>query len=125
VRGFYREFILRDGVVAGAVAAPRLARSWRSVRETLRYPSATGDLPAAEVLAVATAADAGNRGLASRVLHALTTDLARRGGDVVKVTVGDGNEAARRMYRNCAFESVTEISVHEGRRSEVMVWTAL
>jgi len=51
----YREFLLRDGISAGIVAAPKILRSAKHVWETLRYPGTTADLPAAEVLAVATA----------------------------------------------------------------------
>jgi glycosyltransferase involved in cell wall biosynthesis/ribosomal protein S18 acetylase RimI-like enzyme len=51
-RRFYRAFVLRDGVVAGIVAAPRLVRAAPRALETLRYPAGSaaptnGDAPAA------------------------------------------------------------------------------
>jgi ribosomal protein S18 acetylase RimI-like enzyme len=124
VGAFYKEFLVHDGVPAALLAAPHAPRAWRHVLETMRYPSTTADLPAAEVLAVATASDAGGRGYASRTVQAVTADLARRGCDAAKVTVGDGNEQAIRMYCGCGFEVVGEIAVHAERRSQVLTWTA-
>ncbi len=63
----YREFMVRDGLVAGVVSAPRLVRSLPHVVETLRYPAATGELPDAEILAVVTDADAASKGWGSLV----------------------------------------------------------
>src|SRR5690349_2170142 len=48
---FYREFLVRDAWIAGIVALPRIARSARSVFETLRYGVRDhGDVPKAEIL---------------------------------------------------------------------------
>jgi len=124
VSAFYREFVLRDGVISAILVAPKVFRAWRPVLETLRYPAATADLPAAEVLAVATAADAGGHGYGSRVVRAVTADLAARGNGEVKVVVGDGNETALRMYRACSFVRAGDVSVHGERRSEILAWTA-
>src|SRR6476469_10073817 len=57
----YRSFVLRDGVIAGLGAAPRIVGSWRAVLETLRYPGSTDDLPEAEILTVAVDGDAAGR----------------------------------------------------------------
>jgi ribosomal protein S18 acetylase RimI-like enzyme len=127
VRALYREFLVHDGLVAGIQSAPRLARSWRHVVETLRYPS-SGEtngataLPAAEILAVAVAADAGGQGLGRRLVGAATTELARRGITAAKVVAGAGNEPALRMYRGCGVAARQRIAVHDGAPSEVLVW---
>jgi ribosomal protein S18 acetylase RimI-like enzyme len=118
---------VHDGLVAGIQSAPRLARSWRRVVETLRYPSSgetNGEtaLPAAEILAVAVAADAGGQGLGRRLVGAATTELARRGITAAKVVAGAGNEHALRMYRECGFAERQRIAVHNGAPSEVLVW---
>jgi ribosomal protein S18 acetylase RimI-like enzyme len=123
VQRLYREFLLRDGVVAGFFAAPHVPRAWRRMLETLRYPSSTTDLPAAEVLAVATDAAAARRGHGALVVHAVTDELARRGHASVKVTVGANNEAALRFYEGCGFEPRAKIAVHGDAASEVLVWT--
>jgi ribosomal protein S18 acetylase RimI-like enzyme len=120
----YKEFLLRDGIVAGIVAAPGLVRSWRRVSETLRYPATHTDLPAPEILAVATDTAAAGRGLGALVLSAVTVELGRRGCTEVKVTVGAENDAALRMYRRCGFATRAQISVHGDDPSEVLVWTA-
>lgn len=118
----YREFVLRDGVVAGALAAPRLVRSWRKVVETLRYPAASGDLPDAEVLAVAVAPAAAGAGLGARLVAAATDELVRRGIPTVKVVTGADNVAALRLYERCGFAAREQVAVHEGVASEVLVW---
>ncbi len=121
----YKSFALHDGLVAGALAAPRLVRSWRHVVETLRYPAGDGaDLPAAEILAVAVDADAGGRGVGRRVVDAATARLAARGVTEVKVVTGSDNVAALKLYERCEFVPRARIEVHEGTSSEVLVWSS-
>lgn len=120
----YKEFLLRDGVVAGALAAPKLPRAWRRVLETLRYPASTSSLPDAEILAVATDEAAVGRGYGALALRAATAELARRGHDEVKVTVGGDNTGALAFYRACGYVTRAEVAVHGDARSEVMVWAA-
>lgn len=121
----YKSFALRDGLVAGVLAAPRLARSWRRVLETVRYPSGEGaDLPAAEILAVAVDVSAARRGVGRRVVGASTQLLAARGHHAVKVVTGSDNVAALGMYERCGFEPHARVEVHEGVSSEVLVWNS-
>lgn len=124
----YRSFALRDGLVAGVVAAPRLIRSWRHVLETVRYPASgpagEPELPAAEILAVAVEATAGRRGIGKLVVDAATQRLAERGEVAVKVVAGSDNVAARRLYEVCGFTVRAHVEVHEGVSSEVLVWNS-
>jgi ribosomal protein S18 acetylase RimI-like enzyme len=121
----YRSFAVRDGLVAGVVAAPRLVRSWRRVLETVRYPSSEGaDLPAAEILAVAVEEAAGGRGVGTLVVDAATRRLAERGETAVKVVTGSDNTVALRLYERCGFAVQTRVEVHEGVSSEVLVWNS-
>jgi GNAT superfamily N-acetyltransferase len=120
----YREFLLRDGISAGLAAAPKIIRSAKHVWETLRYPGTTADLPAAEVLAVATSEQAAGRGYGGATVRAVTAELARRGAPAVKVTFGTENAAAMALYTGCAFAPAARVEVHDGTVSEVMVWTA-
>jgi ribosomal protein S18 acetylase RimI-like enzyme len=124
VGALYRRFIMRDGLVAGAVAAPRLVRAVPRVVETLRYPAATADLPDAEILAVAVAADATGGGIGRALVHAATAEFSRRGITETKVVTTADNGAALAMYRACGFVPTTGVEVHAGRASEVLVWTA-
>ena len=73
------------------------------VIETLRYPAATGDLPDAEILAVAVAAAAAGAGIGRTLVHAATAEFARRGVDTAKVVTTADNAAALAMYRACGF----------------------
>jgi ribosomal protein S18 acetylase RimI-like enzyme len=120
----YRSFALRDGVVAGIAAAPRLLRSWRRVLETVRYTAAEGDLPTAEILAVAVDETAGKQGIGRAVVDAATSRLAERGIEAVKVVAGADNTAALRLYAGCGFAVRARIEVHEGAPSEVLVWNS-
>lgn len=120
----YRSFALHDGVAAGIAAAPRLLRSWRRVVETLRYPGAEGDLPTAEILAVAVDETAGKQGIGRAVVDAATSRLAERGIEAVKVVAGADNTAALRLYAGCGFAVRARIEVHEGAPSEVLVWNS-
>ena len=124
VGGLYRRFILRDGLVAGVLAAPRLVRAVPRVLETLRYPAATGDLPDAEILAVAVAADATGAGLGRALVHAGTDAFTQRGVTAAKVVTTADNDAALAMYHACGFATTAGVEVHAGRTSEVLVWTA-
>jgi ribosomal protein S18 acetylase RimI-like enzyme len=118
---FYREFMLRDGLVAGVRSAPRLVRSLPHVLETLRYPSTTDELPDAEILAVVTDADVASKGWGSLVVHETVHELRRRGCESVKVTAGASNEAARRLYERCGFAATQQIEVHADVQSQVFV----
>lgn len=124
VGALYKRFVVRDGVVAGIVAAPRIVRSLRRVIETLRYPSHSGDLPPGEVLAVAVSADAAGAGLGRRLVLATQHEVRARAVTAVKVVAGSHNTAALALYRSCDFQDAEEIEVHEGVRSTVLVWTA-
>lgn len=120
----YRSFLVRDGVVAGVTAAPRLARSWRRVLETLRYPAGDDDLPDAEILAVAVDAAASGHGVGGRLVRDALDEFARRGTTTAKVVAGADNEAALALYARSGFVTRRQISVHEGTPSEVLVWSS-
>ena len=117
----YREFMVRDGLVAGVRSAPRLVRSLPHVLETLRYPASTEELPDAEILAVVTDAGAGSKGWGSLVVHETVHELARRGSPSVKVVAGASNEAAGRLYERCGFARAQQIEVHADVQSQVFV----
>jgi ribosomal-protein-alanine N-acetyltransferase len=122
VAALYREFARRDGLRAGAAAAPRLLRHARRALETLRYPARTSDLPEAEILAVAVDPAVAGRGIGRRLVGAVTDELVRRGARGVKVVAGSTNEAAMRLYRGCGFAAAASLALHEGVESEVLVW---
>ncbi|MBK5289961.1 MAG: GNAT family N-acetyltransferase [Acidimicrobiia bacterium] len=120
----YRSFLVRDGIAAGLVTAPRLLRSWRRVLETLRYPTRGEDLPAAEILAVAVEASAAGRGIGRRLVTFALDEFIRRGTTAAKVVAGADNAAALGLYAVCGFVAHTSIAVHRGTPSEVLVWSS-
>ncbi|MGH8984004.1 MAG: GNAT family N-acetyltransferase [Acidimicrobiia bacterium] len=122
LKRFYRTFLVHDGVVAAAAAAPRLLRSFRRVAETLRYPASTDELPSAEILAVAVDARCTGRGIGHRLVDAATREFGTHGAPAVKVVAGSGNQPAIRLYEGCGFARHRTIAVHGDAPSEVLVW---
>jgi ribosomal protein S18 acetylase RimI-like enzyme len=128
LRRLYREFALRDGALAAFTAAPRLVRSWRRVVETLRYPTTSppgdaGELPDAELIAIAVGRHARGRGIGRDLVAATTAEFARRGVTRARVVAGADNRAALALYRACGFERAATLHVHEGTASEVLTWS--
>lgn len=120
----YRSFLVRDGIAAGLVAAPRLLRSWRRVLETLRYPTRGEDLPAAEILAVAVDASAAGQGVGRRLVTSALDEFVRRGTTAAKVVADADNAAALGLYTACGFVASARLAVHRGTQSEVLVWSS-
>ena len=123
VGGLYRQFLLRDGLVAGTIAAPRLLRRWRSTLETLRYPAGEGELPPAELLAVAVDSAWTGRGIGRALVSATNDELGRRGVANARVVVSASNAPALALYRSTGFRPSATIQVHADTRSEVLTWS--
>jgi ribosomal protein S18 acetylase RimI-like enzyme len=120
---FYRDFLLRDGVVAAASSAPALVRAPRRVLETLRYGTAKADdLPRAEVLAIAVRPTAARRGVGRELLRAAIAELHNSGIEAVQVVTATDNTAALRMYAAAGFVRHARTEVHAGVVQEVLVW---
>lgn len=125
----YRTFMKKDGLRAGAAAAPALLRHpWRTV-ETLRYGA--GDpvrvesgpaLPRAELLSLAVDPVVRRTGVGAQLIGALQHELAARGVTRMRVTVASDNAGAIAAYRRCAFQPAATVEVHRGHSSELLVW---
>jgi ribosomal protein S18 acetylase RimI-like enzyme len=120
----YRTFMIRDGVVAATMAAPKVVRAVPRVIETLKYPSATGEFPDAEILAVAVAVEHTGRGLGTALVRAANTEFLQRNIRAAKVVTTADNIDALAMYHAAGYQRSAELMVHAGRSSEVLVWTA-
>jgi ribosomal protein S18 acetylase RimI-like enzyme len=121
---FYKRFLIRDGVVAATLAAPRLAQSTRRILETLRYPGTTAELPAAEILAVAVDPAIRARGVGRSLVASAQRVLASRSVAKVKVVAAATNARALNLYEQSGFVRRAEVEVHAGTSSVVLVWTA-
>ena len=122
----YRSFLLRDGVVAGALAAPRLVRAVPRVRRDApvpRRPPVT--CPTAEILAVAVGTDRSGAGIGRRWSAPRTAEFRRRGDHGRE---GGHDRRQRAPPSRCTGPAGSgrppAIEVHAGRASEVLVWTA-
>ena len=123
VSHLYRQFLLRDGVVAGIAAAPRLLSQFRSVLETLRYPSGNDELPNAELLAVAVDYGHQGRGVGRALVNAVREELLRRGVREARVVVAATNGRALRLYTSSGFQPSASIEVHARTPSQVLTWS--
>ncbi len=122
VGSLYRSFALHDGLVAGAVALPRLVRGWRPALETQRHGVAG---PAgAELLAVAVDPAWQGRGVGRRLVDAFLDELRRRGVGEANVVVAATNGTAQSLYRSAGFRLEQEFELHPGTTSLLMHWTA-
>ena len=118
----YREFLVHDGVLAGAAAAPAIARAPRHVWETLRYgTSDDAALPRAEILSVAVATRARGTGLGTRLVEAGIRQLHALGQPEAQVVTATDNAAALRMYEKAGFVPVATTEVHRGSPQQVLV----
>jgi ribosomal protein S18 acetylase RimI-like enzyme len=118
----YREFLLRDGIVAGLAATPAVLRSPRRTWETLRYGAGAPDGPRAEILAIAVDSSTRGTGTGPALLRAALTELRARGIDGAKVVTASTNETAIRMYERGGFQRLARTEVHAGVSQEMLVW---
>ena len=122
----YREFLLRDGIVAGFAATRGIVRAPRAVSETLRYGlrggRERGHTRGAEVLATAVSADLGKQGIGTRLVRAAVEELARRGAGSARVVTATGNLAAVRVYEQGGFRLSGVDEVHRGVTQQLLVW---
>lgn len=123
VAGFYRSFLLRRGVLAALAAAPRLVRPkvLRRAWETARYPGEIGDLPDAELLAIAVDGRYRSSGIGRRLAAAVLDRLREGGAERVKVVAAADNVGAKRFYESLGFVHQATIEVHRGTPSNVWV----
>jgi ribosomal protein S18 acetylase RimI-like enzyme len=122
-RRFYGDFLRRDALPAGLAAAPAVLRAPRRVWETIRYGTTSdGDLPAAEILSIAVAADAAGHGIGGALLTAAQDGLARLGSLEARVVTAVDNDAALAMYQRAGFRQRGRTEVHAGVPQEVLVW---
>lgn len=124
VGGLYRSFLARDGIAAGLAAAPRLARGWRRVLETLRHGSSDGNGTGrgTELLAVAVDPTHEGRGVGSALVAAFLDRIRTSGTTEAYVVVGADNHGAIGLYTRAGFVAGAEFELHAGTRSLVMQW---
>lgn len=126
VRGLYRSFIWRDGLVAGLLAAPRLVRSSREAVETLRHGKGeTSPFASGELLSIAVRPESRCQGIGAGLVEAFLAELDRREIRAAHVVVAESNTGAVQLYRRYGFVQRRLIELHAGTRSVLMErrWT--
>jgi ribosomal protein S18 acetylase RimI-like enzyme len=126
VGALYKEFLLRDGLVASATSAPQLLRSWRRAMETLRHgagPRAAGSGPVAELLAIAVDPEFRGQGIGDLLVDSFLRVTRRRGASAAQVVVGADNRRAVALYERAGFRLVEHFEMHPGTTSMLMEWS--
>jgi len=106
---FYREFILRKGVLATLMVLPWLIRP-RNIATALGGLSysnrAAADDPPAELVSMVVSPAARRTGVGSALTAATLEGFRERGVRIVKVTTPTDNEAANALYVRDGFEFI-------------------
>jgi ribosomal protein S18 acetylase RimI-like enzyme len=124
VGALYREFLVRDGLVAAVTAAPQLVRSLRRVLETMRHgaSNAAGTGRGPELLAIAVAPECQGRGTGRQLVASFLEEVAARGSDAAYVVVGSDNRPAIALYEQAGFRVADQFELHTGTTSNLMQW---
>jgi L-amino acid N-acyltransferase YncA len=119
---FRRRFLLRHGIPAGIAAAPRLLRpgALRRVLENASYPEMTRGFPEAEFDLVGVRRGTAP-GLGILLGREVLTSLAERGVERAKGFVAADNRAMSAMVRRMGFRLEGQVSLHDGRPSNIWV----
>lgn len=119
---FRRRFLLRHGIPAGVAAIPRLLRpgTLRRILENTSYPEKTQGFPDAEWTLVGVRRGT-PPGLGPEMGREILRGLAERGAEEIKGYVASDNRAMNAMVRRMGFRLAGQVSVHEGKPSNIWV----
>ena len=126
IKKFHRDFLIKKGVKCSLLLFTKLLSKnfLRGLMEKLHYPEKVrggGDLPQAELIAIAVDKDFQGKGLGSELMKFFLEELKKRGIEEVKVMVGESNLKGRNFYKLHGFEEKEEVIFRGGVRSQVMV----
>lgn len=99
---FYKEFVLRKGLLCGLIALPRLFRisNLRTIYTALTYfPGGGHHDPEAELVSIVVDRSAQGHGAGADLWNGVVRGLAARGIAELKICTGVENERANQMYR--------------------------
>jgi len=122
-RRFYRGFLRRHIWLTMRIvmANVRGGRWWRLL-ETARYAGATA-LPAAELVSIALEPEARGTGCGDMLVRHILKEFADRQVHAVRVTAGEGNVPAHRLYERAGFRLRAQMEIHPGEHAAVYVIT--
>lgn len=124
VRSFYRRFI-RKNILWGLILLPKLV-TWASIKralETLLYPlkHELGGLPQAELLSIVVDHPYQGKGISTLLYERLKKYFQMSGVREFKIIVGSTLMSAICFYQKMGATKITEIEVHKGCTSWVML----
>jgi len=120
-RAFYREFVRRHLTLAVRVFLAGFRRGrWRRLLETSRY-AASGTLPPAELISIALEPEARGSGISGELVRHVLTEFVGRHVLAVRVTAGEENAPANRLYERMGFRLHSYMEIHPGEKAAVYV----
>ncbi len=120
-RKFYREFLRGHALQAARalMLGVRHGRWWR-LFETTRY-AASRALPPAELVSIAVEPTARASGIGAELVGCILKEFAARRAQWVRVTAGDTNSAANRLYAKMGFRLHSRVEIHPGESAAIYV----
>lgn len=120
-RGLYRDFLFNHGRMAlrGLWMSLRRA-SWRKLLETSRYATG-GELPAAELVAIAVTTEMRGTGVAAELVAQVLKEFEARGVRAVRVTTSADNDRAGHLYERTGFRLLAHREIHPGQAARIYV----
>ena len=120
-RAFYREFLRRHPGLAARVLLAGFRRGrWRRLLETSRYAIAEA-LPPAELVSIAVAPEMRGSGISGDLVRHVLAEFAARRVPAVRVTAGEANAPANRLYERMGFRLHSYLEIHPGEHAAVYV----
>ncbi len=124
VSSFYRRFILKN-ILWGVILLPKLV-AWKRLKttvETLFYPRKEEliNLPQAELLSIVVDRPYQGKGISALLYEGLKIFFQAKGVPAFKIIVGGTLSSAVRFYQKMGAHKITEIEVHAGCTSWVML----
>ncbi len=120
-RKFYREFLRHHALQAARVLMLGIRRGrWSRLLETTRY-AASKELPPAELVSIAVEPTARASGIGAELVDCILQEFAARRAQWVRVTAGDANSAANRLYAKMGFRLHSRVEIHPGESAAIYV----
>ena len=125
VKSFYLFFLKKHSFQATCILFLKIfsISQLKKIFETLFYPARNHHLPEAELLTMAVTKGSQGKGIASQMFTEFVGHMKNRGVKEFKVLVGDQLQSAIRFYEKSGFVFLTDITIHDNKKTKVYGYT--
>lgn len=124
-RKFFREFVVRKGLVCALLVLPRLL-STANIRTLLKgftyFPNAPTDDPDAELISFVVSAHRTRAGVGAALFRGVVEGLQSRGITCMKIITSDENDASNAFYTRQGCQLVRTEPFYRDTRANVYVY---